>query len=326
MRVGIVGAGMAGLGAARTLRAAGASCVVFEQSSRTGGRCATRTLGSYVFDTGVTSVAPRGRSIEAPMLHELAQDDICLIESPIYVHTGSRAAPGDAARNRIPRYAYRSGNQELGRLLSEGIDVRLDSAVARFHRTNGTFELNAEVFDALIVTCPAPLAAQLLEASGERRPIGQASYRSCLSILVGYEMPAPSQAYHALIDPDQRHPLTWLSLESVKCPGRAPEGCTALVAQMSPGYSRQEFDAPEDQIVQDGVAFISRLFGPTWIKPVVSGVKRWRYSLPEGLALFETVNHPGSKLLIAGDALLGGRVEYAYETGVKAAQMLVSSS
>ena len=260
------------------------------------------------------------------MLQQLDASDLHLIESPIYTHAGSRVAPGDAARNRTPRYAYRSGNARLGALLCQGVDVRLETVVARFQRTNGAFELNGEEFDALILTAPTPVTTQLLEASGERRPIAQATYRPCLSVLLGYEMPPPSQAYHALIDPDQRQPLTWLSIESVKCPGRAPDGCTALVAQMSPSFSKQEFDAPEAQVVHDAATFVSRLFGPKWLSPAVSGVKRWRYSLPEGLALFETVNHPGSKLLIAGDALLGGRVEYAYETGVKAAQMLISGS
>lgn len=323
MKVGIVGAGVSGLGAARTLLAAGHHPTVFEQAPRCGGRCATRVISGYVFDTGVTSIAPRGRTIEAPMLHELDTTGLHLIESPIYTHTGSRVGPGDSVRNRIPRYTYRQGNARLGELLCQGVDVRSESLVARFHRTNGSFELNGDVFEALILTAPAPATAQLLEASDERRPIAQASYRACLSVLLGYELPAPSHTYHALIDPDQRHPLTWLSLESVKCPDRAPEGCTALVAQMSSSYSKQEFDAPEAEIVRDAATFVSRILGPQWGAPAVSGVKRWRYSLPEGLALFDTVNHPGSKLLIAGDALLGGRVEYAYDTGVRAAQMLL---
>jgi predicted NAD/FAD-dependent oxidoreductase len=54
MKVGIVGAGMAGLSAARKLASAGVSVKVFEKSHVLGGRVATRKVGDYFFDTGAT--------------------------------------------------------------------------------------------------------------------------------------------------------------------------------------------------------------------------------------------------------------------------------
>lgn len=323
MRVGIVGAGAAGLAAARELQRHGHEPVVFEKSSALGGRCATRRVGPYTFDTGATSIAPRGRSIETVLLGELDQSELIRIDTPIYVHNGSRVSPGDGGKNRIERYAYRPGNNLFGKLLAQGLDVRRESHVALFKRTGNVYELNGETFDGLILTPPAPQTEALLTASGERRSLSQASYRPCLSVLLGYELAAPSTAYHALIEPEQRHPLTWISLESVKCPGRAPDGCTALVVQLSPAYSRQYFEAADADIVHDTADFLARIFGSAWTTPAVSDVKRWKYSLPESLALFDTVNPPKSRLVVAGDALLGGRVEYAYETGVMAARMFL---
>jgi predicted NAD/FAD-dependent oxidoreductase len=49
----VVGAGIAGLAAAQTLRAAGRQCVVLEKSSAPFGRVATRQLGGYLFNYGV---------------------------------------------------------------------------------------------------------------------------------------------------------------------------------------------------------------------------------------------------------------------------------
>jgi predicted NAD/FAD-dependent oxidoreductase len=54
----------------------------------------------------------------------------------------------------------------------------------------------------------------------------------------------------------------------------------------------------------------------------VAAVKRWRYSQPEMTALFDNVNRPGSRILIAGDGVMGGRTEYAYDAGIKAARMM----
>ncbi len=320
MKIGIIGAGVAGLAAARELTKNGLEVTVFEKSSALGGRCATRRVGSFTFDTGATSIAPRGRLIEPMLLGELDQSDLIKISTPIYTHNGSRVSPGDSGKNKIDRYTYRAGNNTFGKLLAAGLDVRFESLVARFQRSGDRYELNGEFFDGLILTPPAPQTEALLQASGERRSLAQAAYRPCLSVLLGYELMSPTTAYHALIEPEQRHPLTWISLESVKSADRAPEGCTAVVAQMSPAYSRLHFDSQDADIIHDAGDFLARIFGAAWMKPAVTDVKRWKYSLPESLALFESVNPAKSRLVIAGDALLGGRVEYAYETGIWAAR------
>lgn len=323
MRVGIVGAGISGLAAARTLHEAGVSVTVFEKSKAVGGRCATRRVGEFTFDTGVTSIAPRGRSLEKWMFERLDTSDLVRIEKPIHTLASLRITPGDSMKNRIERYCYRGGNTKLPKMLAEGLDLRFETLVARFQRTDSGFDLNGEAYDALILTPPAPQTSALLEASGELRPIQNVSYRACLSVLLGFDQPL-EVPYHALIEPEQRHPLTWLSIESAKCDDRAPAGSSALVAQLSPAYSKQNYEGEDAQIVTDTLDYLSRLYGDAWRKPVVTDVKRWRYSLPESLALFEKVNASNSKLIIAGDYLLGGRVEYAFETGVQAAQRLLS--
>lgn len=319
MRIGIVGAGISGLAAARTLHDAGHEVVVFEKSRAVGGRCATRRVGEYTFDTGVTSIAPRGRSLETWLFERLPRDELVKIEQPIHALAGMRVSPGDSMKNRIERYCYLSGNSKLAKMLAEGLDLRFDSHVARFQRNNGGFDLNGEQFGGLILTPPTPQTFALLEASGESRPIQNVSYRPCLCVMLGYALPLEAN-YHALIEPEQRHPLTWLSLESVKCPGRAPEGKTALVAQLGPAYSRQNYDMEDERIVRDTCDYVARLYGDAWKTPEISDVKRWRYSLPESLSLFEKVNAYDQRLVIAGDGLLGGRVEFAFETGVQAAQ------
>ncbi len=323
MRVGIVGAGIAGLSAARQLHADGHAAVVFEIAERVGGRVCTVTHQGYTFDPGATDIAPGSSNLADAMLHELDTSDLLTIERPIYMHASLRVSPGDLSRSKLPRYTYRSGNDTLARLLAQGLDVRLDTGIGAMQCDGrGRYLVAGETFDALILTPPVPQTLALLSSLGEDRPLNNTFYRCCLSVMLGYARDLPEVPYHALLDPEQRHPLVWLSIESEKCPGRAPAGHTAFVAQLGPQYSLSHFTSDEAEIVASTVGHIVRLYGPEWGHPKVARVHRWRFAQPETYALFDTVNHPQSKVLVAGDGVLGARVEYAYEAGLRAAKLL----
>jgi renalase len=119
------------------------------------------------------------------------------------------------------------------------------------------------------------------------------------------------------------HPMTWLSIESLKSPERAVEGKTAIVAQLSARFSLENYSKPDDWIVSTTLSFTKHLFGDAFEHAEIAMVKKWKYSQPENLARFEAVNQPGSKLMVAGDGLLGGRIEDAFECGVRVARLIL---
>ena len=322
MRIGIVGAGICGLSAGRTLHQAGHDVVLFEKDSQVGGRVATARSKGFVWDTGATSIAPRGRTIQRVMAEELRTGDLVEITRPIYVHQGLRVAPGHP--NRLgSRYTYRSGNDTLPTLLVDGQELRLGVTVECVETDGGGYLIGDERFDAVILTPPVPQTAALLWGLGESRPLAPATYRACISVNLGFHEPPPEVPYHALIDFERRHPLTWLSLESLKSPGRAPEGGTAFGAQLSPRFSVEHYRRSDAELVEAVLEFLERLYGPRYARPAASVVVRWKYAQPTGIASFDEVNPPGSRLLIASDGLLGGHVEDAYEVGRMAAARLL---
>lgn len=323
MRVAVVGAGLAGLGAARTLRGAGATVTVFEKSDKTGGRLETITLGDFVFDSGATSIAPLGQALESVILNELSTDGLTKIERPVMAHDGSRVHSVGIHAGKTARYVYEEGIAHLAHLLASGLDVRLETAVVdAVQSSDGTFTVAGEEFEGLVVAVPTPLAEPILASVKEPRRFSNVRYRSCISVLLGYDSPFEAP-YHALVGPDQTMPLSWLSLESVKCAGRAPEGKTAVVAQLGAEYSRRRFTADDDLVIEETLGDVARLMGKAFREPAVSQIVRYWYSHPETTATFESVNSPMSRCVVAGDALLGGRTELAYETGVRAARLLL---
>lgn len=321
MRVAVIGAGLAGLSAARSLTALGHEAKVFESESRVGGRLQTVAIDGFVFDAAATSIAPLGQGLERVILNELPTDDLVTIGPPVVAHDGFRAVSGGVTASKTKRYVYRQGIAECARLLAKGLCVQVATPVDYIEPVDNAYLVAGESFDAAIVAVPAPLADSLLREATEGRRLGNVRYRSCLSVLLGYTVPLQAN-YHAMVGPDQVHPLSWLSLESVKCPGRAPEGCSAIVAQLSSEYSRRRYDADVELVIEETLGDVARLLGKEFASPKVAALYRYRYSHPESTVTFETVNSPLSRLVVAGDGLLGGRTELAFETGLRAANLL----
>jgi predicted NAD/FAD-dependent oxidoreductase len=279
-------------------------------------------VGPYVFDTGATSISSEGRAIDEA-IHSLPSEDLIPITLPVYLHENLRPKPGDKSRARI-RYTYGQGINHFAKLLAKDLDVRLQTTISKIERAGTSFEIEGEDFTHLVLTPPIPQTNQLLWGLGESRPFANVRYRSCLSVMLGYEAPLPTTPYFALLDSNGRHPMLWLSLESAKAPHRAPEGGSAMVVQMSPSYTLSYYQHREAEIVDDAAGFVSTIFGSNWRQPAVSDVMRWKYSQPEVIAPFELVNEAGSSIVVASDGIAGGRLEEAYDVGAKAARLILA--
>ena len=303
MRIAIVGAGMAGLAAARALVGAGQEVVVFERGRGPGGRAATRRRDGFVWDTGAGY-------IEEPMLPHLPKEGLARIDKPVWLYDGGDPKPD---RPTPPRYAYVGGNGTLGKRLAEGLDVRLET------RIDDLGPLKDE-YDAVVLAGAIPQILPLLASVGESRDLGAVRYRSCFAVGLGYAAPMPERPYVALLARDD--PLGWLSLESAKCPGRAPDGGCAFVAQLSEAYSEGDLDRPHGPLVDLAAGYVRELFGLEG--PVASEVTRWTYSQPSQVGDFDAANPPGTRLLIASDGLTGGKLHRAYEAGLKAAERIMA--
>lgn len=314
MRVAVIGAGLAGLAAARELRAAGHEAVVFEKSRGLGGRLAARRAEGTVLDHGSPAIAaPAGSALRA-LADALVADDLVELDDGI---------------------AYASGATRLPKLMAEGLDVVLGTRIAALREAGGGLELGDEqgnthgVAEAVVVTAPAPQAADLLERSPEPPEVVAAlralSYAPAVMVLAGVRLPAPPPWTAAR----PGGPLGEVRLEGAK--GRPPlDGAWPLVARLAPADSAELLDASDEAALARALPALAELLGPAAGDPAWAQVKRWRFAVPEGRVADEAVNRAGSRVVLAGDALtgatFGGADHHAvFASGVTAARRVAGA-
>ena len=337
MKIAIVGAGMAGIGAARLLKMHSHDVTLWEKSAHVGGRVGTYRLEqnnqATFFDHGAQNVKMSNRVLDSE-LDAAGFSERVLIGAPTCLRDGSQVLPPDKEANAEPKWTGKSGMRTMPQFLAQDLDVRLDARISRLQRDNDSWILrddNNRVLDSVervIITLPAPQAADLLEASDEPNAerierLRRVQYSRCLSVLLRYEVPSDDLDFYALLSKDRSAPLLWLARENAK--GFVPDNATALIAQLGHEISCDLWDESDQKIVRQTANWIheidARFVSPTW-----SFIKRWRYSQPRNTIGFEDANAPEDRVLVCGDGLSQARVPDAYESGKLAANWLIGNN
>lgn len=350
MRVAIVGAGVAGLAAARRLAGRGAKVVVYEMSHELGGRAATRHTHGCVVDHGAQYFKTPDDlpAVRRLVLEELPCEGLVDVERPVWIFDrAGRIAPGDPLLNAEPKWTYAEGLDTLGRRLAAGLNVRLETRVARVQRRPGGYRLLDDVGTALgdaayvLIAIPAAQAADLLRSGDVERgrraaalaELERARYRPLLSIVLGYARPprgtvyaggtvSDPRPYYALVNTDRGHDVSWLAVENDKGPSRVPAETLALVVQMGASFSAAHFDKPEVQLAARAAAAAGDLLAVDLGRPLWHDLSRWRYALPDATCDLGALNRDHDGLLFAGDYVAGGRVHLALQAGLDVAGLL----
>jgi predicted NAD/FAD-dependent oxidoreductase len=351
----IVGAGAAGLAAAHALRDSALRVTVIDKSRGLSGRAATRwrdveaadgAVQRWRYDHGAQYVSPPPGSAAHRLVRDLLPaHDLVDIARPVWPFDDDGTLRPDRARtDDAPRWTYPDGLAELGRRLAAatpGLDLRRQAHAERFAHGPGGWRVHTRdgerlgPFDALLLTPPAPQAADLLSTSEmdtHRRDalvetLRGGTYRSQFSVMLGFtEAVARPEAYGLVNAPASgepgQHDIAWLAFESDK-PGRAPEGATLLIAQMSPAWTRAHYDDPQADVVAAARASVETLLGPL-PAPAWTDTQRWRYALPDApLDTAPLDDAADLGLFFAGDATAGrGRVHLALEEGLRVAERI----
>jgi renalase len=334
MNVAIVGAGVAGAGAAYALDNA-ADVTVFERASSVGGRTATRRNHGCRYDYGANYTKEEGRV--ADLLGDLDTEGLVDIDAPVWTFDGeNEVSEGRDSDER--KWTYREGIDQLAERLFERTSaaIETDTRIGHIEHTDGWRLESTEgsglgEFDSLVLTPPAPQTAGLLaDATWEHglrddlvATLESVPFRTTVTAVLHYpfELDRP---YYALVNTDGEHDIGWLSREECK-PGHVPDGESLLIAQMAPDWSVERYGEPTDEIATAAAGMVAnlldddRLADPDWVDS-----QGWRLAQPDGAPDGNSLDRAGEEdLFFAGDWVEGeGRVHLALDNGLDAGERI----
>lgn len=306
MRIGIIGAGMAGLSCAQALRRQGHSPTLFDKGRGPGGRMSTRRidtpLGEATFDHGAQYLTARDPAF-------VAQVDRWAKAG----HVARWSPAGDDAWVGTPTM-----NAPIRAMADEG-DVRWHTAVDTLIHDGG-WRIGDERFDAAIVAVPAEQVAPLVAAQDDALADMARSAVSdpCWTVMVAL-------AARVSIDQDRLADFGILgsAVRNSAKPGRT--GPEAWVLQASADWSRAHLEDAPDVVERILLAAFADRIGADMPAVVATSVHRWRYAKAAAVNRGAYWN-ADLGLGACGDWLLRPRVEAAWLSGQQLALLVASAA
>lgn len=302
MRVGIVGAGMAGLACADALVARGHQAILFDKGRGPGGRMSTRRLDTPLGEVGFDHGAQYFTARDAGFAARVADWAAARIVAP-WPAAGADAWVGTPGMNAPVRD------------LANRHDVRWNAAVTGLEH-DGAWRLvgvgmGNDRFGAVVIAVPAEQVSPLAEAHDSALAAQTTATRSdpCWTVMAAFAAPLPI-AGDVLRDCG---PIGWAARNRAK-PARA--GPEAWVVQATPAWSREHLEDEKMAVQPALLDALAAAVATDLPPPIAAAAHRWRYARSGALGT-GLIWNSALRLGACGDWLLGPRIESAWLSGTR---------
>jgi photolyase PhrII len=337
-RVAVIGAGISGLFAARTLADHGLPVIVFDKGHGVGGRMSSRRVdgvdGHVTFDHGAQYFTARDPRFRRYVDSWLQQGVVARWPDP---ETDPSHKIVELTQGRMrektdnnERFVGSPSMNAVCKHLASGLNVQTQTQVGRMESVGEGIRLTDETgrilgtFERVIVSAPAPQTADLLvDFPKLAEPISKIRMQPCWAVMASFERPITSDWVGAFIHDSV---LTWVARNSTK-PSRSTDPLKAeqIVLHAGHKWTEKNWDRSPDEVAQELLARFWQDSGIPPQSPLHLQAHRWKFALP--------VDPPGERCFFdaesgiagCGDWAGGPRVEGAFLSGMAAAGRILAT-
>lgn len=323
LKIAVIGAGLAGISAARSLTTAGHTVVLFDKSRGSGGRLSSKRTEFGNFDMGAQYFTARDHSFRQELKAWL---DARYVEEWTprlyqYDQSGLRRSPDEQQRFvGYPRMTAWS------RALLDGLELVSNTRIETLQvQDDGQWLLLDDQqqahgpFARVIVATPAPQAVPLLKpASQLAHAASQVEMLAGWTLALSFSEPLNTPVDACFV---REGPIDWISRNSSK-PGR--EETDTWVIQSTPAWAQMNIETDKVDVTNGLLTAFAEVLGIELPDAEFTHIHRWLYARPGQHCAWGALAAPELGLYACGDWCLGGRVENAWLSGQQAAKTLLS--
>lgn len=314
-RIAVVGAGMAGLTAARAVVEAGHHAIVFEHAAGPGGRMATRVVRNVekargatdlAFDHGAQYFTVRDARFAAAV-EQWERDRLAAKWTPRIVSFDGEGweevAPG------VDRYVGVPGMGALAGALAQPLEIHYSTTIE-------SLDPLTRDFDRVIVAVPAAQATKLVAGTPalEAR-VAAVTMKPCWAVLAAFEEPVAARFDAAFVSGSA---LGWIARNQSK-PKRDWKVDT-WVLHATTTWSAAHVDDEADLAGAFLMEAFEDLVRAGLPRAFYATAHRWRQAAADPPLAIGAIHDAESRITVCGDWCAGSRVEDAFLSGLAAAQ------
>lgn len=322
--IAIIGTGIAGLSAARTLHDAGQAVHLFDKSRGSGGRMASKSTESDTLDLGAQYFTARDRRF-TEIVHQWQTDGWADQWSPslFQSHDGQLTPSTDEQL----RWVGTPTMSAIAQGLLDDLPATFSCRITEVFRGEEFWTLvdasgaSHGPFSQVIIAVPAPQAATLLAAAPKLAAVAASvAMEPTWAVALGFATPLETNVEGCFVRDEA---LDWIARDRSK-PGRDGSFDT-WVLHASSQWSRQHIDLPREAVTELLHGAFAELIDCIVPAPAFTLAHRWLYARPTQAHEWSALADAGLGLYACGDWCLSGRVEGAWLSGQEAARKLLEN-
>jgi predicted NAD/FAD-dependent oxidoreductase len=322
-QVAVIGAGFAGLTAARALADQGHRVVVFDKGREPGGRASTRRREGFAWDHGAQYFTARDERFRLHVEQWL--------ESGVIARWEPRLVVFDADGVRAPRSAHERfvgvpGMNEVAKHLAKDLDVLNQVKVSLIERSEEEWWIEDEAgetvaaADFAVVAVPPAQAIPLLATAPRLAELAAAAkMRPCWAVLLGFENSLSVEFDGAFVNVG---PLGWVARNASK-PERGHGEAWVLHGSMA--WSEQNLEREASEVIELlREEFRTRCVGSELPTIRHAEAHRWLYAQPDPALDRSYLFDEELRIGVAGDWCGESRIEGAVLSGLALASRILN--